>query len=130
MGARATRQLGYTGAPGLELVDRQSLDVVLHELNMNLSGLVRAGDAVRAGKLLNADWFLLGTGANINGTNFIVVRLVDSHTSIMREAGEFSADGSPSSISSAVATFVAIWQNASAGARMLIACQLRFRAFP
>ena len=32
---------------------------------------------------------------------------------------------SPSSISSAVATLVAIWQNASAGVRMLIACQLR-----
>src|ERR1043166_6784029 len=30
------------------------------------------------------------------------------------------------SISSAVATFVAIWQNASCGVRMLIACQLRF----
>jgi len=29
------------------------------------------------------------------------------------------------SMSSAVATFVAIWQNASAGVRMLIACQLR-----
>src|SRR4029077_2011821 len=28
-------------------------------------------------------------------------------------------------ISSAVATFVAIWQNASCGVRMLIACQLR-----
>lgn len=27
-------------------------------------------------------------------------------------------------MSSAVATFVAIWQNASAGVRMLIACQL------
>jgi release factor H-coupled RctB family protein len=32
---------------------------------------------------------------------------------------------SPSSMPSAVATFVAIWQNASAGVRMLIACQLR-----
>ena len=32
---------------------------------------------------------------------------------------------SPSSMSSAVAAFVAIWQNASAGVRMLIACQLR-----
>src|SRR5438876_1121273 len=30
------------------------------------------------------------------------------------------------SISSAVATFVAIWQNASCGVRMWIACQLRF----
>jgi hypothetical protein len=33
---------------------------------------------------------------------------------------------SPSSMSRAVAAFVAIWQNASCGVRMLIACQLRF----
>src|ERR1039458_1157940 len=32
---------------------------------------------------------------------------------------------SPSSMSSVVAALVAIWQNASAGVRMLIACQLR-----
>jgi hypothetical protein len=38
-----------TGASGLELVERQSLDKVLRELELNLSGLVRAKDAIRAG---------------------------------------------------------------------------------
>ncbi len=36
-----------------------------------------------------------------------------------------ASESSPSSISSAVAAFVASWQKASAGVRMLIACQLR-----
>src|ERR1017187_9714223 len=48
-----------TGAPGFELVERRSLDKVLQELNLSISRLVRAQDAVRAGKLLKADWFLL-----------------------------------------------------------------------
>src|ERR1022692_1588493 len=62
-----------TGAAGLELVERQSLEAILREQNLSVSHLVRAADAVRVGKLLKADWFLLGTGANINGTNFLVV---------------------------------------------------------
>src|SRR5207249_11599030 len=35
----------------IELVERQSLQRVLGEIQMNLSGLVRAKDAVRVGKL-------------------------------------------------------------------------------
>ena len=95
-----------TGAPGLELVERQSLDKVLQELNLGISHLVRAADAVRVGKLLKADWFLLGTQANINGTNIIVARLVDSRSGIMREAGVFSMDGSPVKLAADIADFV------------------------
>ena len=95
-----------SGAAGLELVERRSLDKVLQELNLSISRLVRAQDAVRAGKLLKADWFLLGTGANINGTNFLVVRLVDSHTGILREAAVFSTDGSPVKLAAGIAGFV------------------------
>lgn len=95
-----------TGAPGLEMVERQSLDKVLQELNLSISHLVRAQDAVRAGKLLKADWFLLGTQANINGTNTLVVRLVDSRTGIMRDAGVFSMDDSPVKLAADLAGFV------------------------
>jgi hypothetical protein len=95
-----------TGAPGLELVERQSLDKVLQELNLGISHLVRAQDAVRVGKLLKADWFLLGTPANINGTNTLVVRLVDSRTGIMREAGVFPTDGSQVQLAADLAGFV------------------------
>jgi hypothetical protein len=95
-----------TGVAGLDLVERQSLEAVLHEQNLTVSHLVRAADAVRVGRLLRADWFLLGTGANISGTNFIVVRLVDSHTGIMRDAGVFSTDGSPVKLAADLTEFV------------------------
>src|ERR1039458_4767034 len=72
------RQLGdlvtieLSGAPGFALVERESLATVLQELRLSWSGLVRANDAVRVGKLLRAEWFLLGTEARINGTNSMV----------------------------------------------------------
>ena len=67
-----------TGSPGFNLVERQSLDTVLREMNLSLFGFVRAKDAVRAGKLLKVDWFLLGTVAKIDGTNAIIARVVDA----------------------------------------------------
>jgi hypothetical protein len=76
-----------SSAKGLQLVERQSLDKVLRELQLNLSGLVRAQDAVRAGKLLRADWFLLGSLASAGASNAAVVRVVDAKTGIMRDVG-------------------------------------------
>jgi hypothetical protein len=91
---------------GFELVDRQSLEPVLGELSLNLSGLVRAADAVRAGKFLKVDWFLLGTEAPIDGTNTLVVRVVDARTGITRDAGVFPADESLPDLSGDIANFV------------------------
>ena len=78
-----TARLG--GVSGLELVERVALDQVLRELQLTLSGLVRAKDAVRVGKLLRADWFLLGSAATIQGTNVVVVRVVDARSGILRD---------------------------------------------
>lgn len=73
-------------AQNLEMIERQALDKVLSELQMSAAGLVRASDAVRVGKLLRADWFLLGTPAAVNGTNVAVLRMVDARTGVMRDA--------------------------------------------
>src|SRR5262245_27893177 len=73
-------------AKGLEIIERQALDKVLGELQLSAAGLVRARDAVRAGQLLRADWFLLGTPAIVNATNVAVVRIVDARTGVMRDA--------------------------------------------
>ncbi|HLH52705.1 MAG TPA: hypothetical protein VKY92_03735 [Verrucomicrobiae bacterium] len=97
---------GLSGAQGLELVERQSLDKVLSELQLSLSGLVRAKDAVKAGRLLRADWFLLGTSTTLGGTKALVVRLVDARTGTLRDAGIFSAEQNSTALASAVATFV------------------------
>ena len=116
------RQLGdlvtaeLSGAPGLELVERQSLDKVLAELQLSLSGLVRAKDAVTVGKLLRADWFLLGTGTIVAGTNVIVVRVVDARTGILRDAGAFVSGQAPAGLALNLASFVRqCRQNASSG---------------
>jgi hypothetical protein len=106
-----------SGAQGLNLVDRQSLEMVLRELNLSWSGLVRAKDAVRAGKLLKADWFLLGTGAKINGTNSIVIRVVDARTGILRDAGVFSTGQPLTQLAKDVAAFLRQSRQNAAGAK-------------
>jgi tetratricopeptide (TPR) repeat protein len=80
---------GLTSAEGFDLVERRSLETALRELELNFSGLVRAGDAVRAGHLLRADWFLLGTATQVNGTNAILARIVDVRTGIIRDLAVF-----------------------------------------
>jgi tetratricopeptide (TPR) repeat protein len=95
-----------TGTPGLDLVERRSLQKVLDELHLSLAGLVRASDAVAVGKLLRADWFLLGTTAKVGATNSLVLRLVDSRTGILRDAGVVPADGTQSVVAADIAGFV------------------------
>jgi hypothetical protein len=93
-------------AEGVELVERQALERVLQEINLNLSGLVRAKDAVRAGKLLPSDWFLLGTPASYRGTNWLVLRIVDGRTGIMRDGAIVQRDQPRSGLSAEIAGFV------------------------
>ena len=80
-------------AKGLELVDRQSLGTVLRELELNLSGVTRAKDAVRVGKLLHAEWFLLGSTVPAGGSNAVIARIVDARTGVMRDVGVFPYAG-------------------------------------
>jgi hypothetical protein len=98
-------QLG--GARNLELVERQDLDRVLAELGLSLSGLVRPKDAVRAGKLLKAEWFLLGTTAAVSPTNNILVaRVVDARTGIMRDVSVFLPGKGTTTLAADLAAFV------------------------
>jgi tetratricopeptide (TPR) repeat protein len=90
---------------GLELVERPSFDKVLRELEMNLSGLVRAKDAVQVGKLVRADWFLLGSSCSIHGTNVIIGRIVDARTGILRDIGLFESSADPLPLGHALGEF-------------------------
>ncbi len=105
-----------TGARGFNLVERQSLDAILKEMNLSLSGLVRAQDAVRVGKLVRADWFLLGTPATLHGINSIAVRLVDARTGVMRDGGVFAQKAAPE-LAAELADFVRQSRQAAAEAR-------------
>lgn len=103
LGDLITAQL--SSAKGLELIERQELNAALNEGALNLSGLVRAKDAVHAGKLLRADWFLLGTKAEINGASCLVVRLVDARSGITRDGAVFVQTEMPT-LAAEVADFV------------------------
>ena len=109
-----------TGTPGFELVERQSLAKIIEELNLNWSGFVRAKDVVRAGKLLKVDWFLLGTKAGINGTNALVVRVVDARTGVMRDAGVFPMDKPPLQLAEDLAGFMRQSRENAASAKMRV----------
>ena len=109
-----------TSAPGFQLVERRSLAAILHELNLNWSGFTRANDAVRVGKLLKADWFLLGTESKINATNFIVARVVDARTGIIRDAGVFLADESPTQLAADLALFLNQSRKDAASAKLRV----------
>ena len=115
LGDLITMQL--SGAPGFELVERQALDTVLQELNLSRHGFVRAKDAVRVGKLLKVDWFLLGTEAIIGGTNSRAVRVVDARTGVMRDGGVFPADKPLAQQAADMAAFVRQTRANAANAR-------------
>jgi tetratricopeptide (TPR) repeat protein len=116
------RQLGdliaaqLSSSRGLELVERQELDAVLKEQELNLSGLVRAEEAVRVGRLLRADWFLLGTISQVNGTNSLVMRLVDARTGILCDGAVFVQKSMPA-LAAEVADFVGQARQAAAEAK-------------
>jgi tetratricopeptide (TPR) repeat protein len=95
-----------TSTTGLQLVERQNFDKVLHEMQLSLSGLVRAKDAVKVGKLLKADWFLLGTDSVVNGTNVIVVRIVDARTGVLRDAAMVASSESATQLAFELAAFL------------------------
>ena len=109
-----------TGTPGFDLVERQSLANILQELKLNWSGFVRAKDMMRAGKLLKVDWFLVGTEANLNGINSLVVRVVDARTGVMRDAGAFPMDKPAPQMADDLAQFMRQSRENAAKAKMRV----------
>src|SRR5688500_16283088 len=74
---------GLSAAPGFEVVERREVDRLIQEQGVKFSGLMKANDAVRIGRLLPVDQFLLGTSISLNGTNRLVIRLVDARSGTM-----------------------------------------------
>src|SRR5439155_4175706 len=92
-------------ASGFDLVERRELNAVLKEASLGLSGLVRAKDAVRVGALLRADQFLLGTAFSINGTNRLIIRLVDAGTGTIRSIAVFRDNPALDALAAEIAQF-------------------------
>ncbi len=98
--------LKLTDAVGMELVEREYLTVALREQEMSAADLVRASDAVRIGKILRADWFLLGSTLSIHGTNILIARIVDARTGMIRDANVFPCHAGLSELAATMAGFV------------------------
>src|ERR1700722_9546446 len=95
-----------SATPDLDLVERRELTAVLKEWNLSLGGFVRVKDAVRAGALLRADQFLLGSSVPINGTNQVIVRLVDARSGVIRAINVFREPESLDTLAAEISGFV------------------------
>ena len=57
-----------TGTPGVAMVERTQLQAILNELELGHSGKVDPETAARVGKLLGAEYMVLGTYFEMMGT--------------------------------------------------------------
>jgi tetratricopeptide (TPR) repeat protein len=73
-------QASLSAFPGVRLVDREKLNLVLSEQNLSASGLVDPKAAVALGKLLQAQRLLLGSFLELGGNVCLQTRLVDGET--------------------------------------------------
>ena len=65
-----------------ELVERESLDAILREQSLGLSSISKTEEAVRIGRLLQADWLLLLLQPAA-ATNAILSKLLDARTGVV-----------------------------------------------
>ena len=64
----------------LKLVDRNSIDLIMHEHALAQSGIVSSVDAVELGKLLTVDHIITGTYSYKENTIFVRGRILDAVT--------------------------------------------------
>jgi serine/threonine protein kinase/TolB-like protein len=65
----------------VDLVDRIDLQKTLEELQLNLSGAVKASDATRIGQLTGAKLFITGSVIQLDKKIYIVARIIGTETS-------------------------------------------------
>ena len=75
-------------------------------MELSLSGLARANDARRVGKLLRVDWFLLGATSSSSAGQAVVARIVDAHTGVMRDVTVIQRNDDAGRLARELAAFV------------------------
>lgn len=74
-----------SAADGFQLIERSSIDSLTAELSLSLSQGRTTADSIRVGKLLQADWLLLGSVIQDAGADTLIARIVDARTGIIRD---------------------------------------------
>jgi TolB-like protein len=77
--------------PAILLVDREDLDTVLKEQEMNISGIVNPAQAVQVGHIIGAKIIVTGSVLRVEKTVYIVAKIIGTETT--RTLGA-SVDGS------------------------------------
>jgi hypothetical protein len=67
-----------------ELVERAALDAILRELSLSAASLSKSAEAVRVGRMLKADWFLL-LSYPAGMTNAMLAKILDASTGVIRD---------------------------------------------
>ena len=92
------------GTKQIELVERTAMERVLKEITLSASQSART---VAAGKLLRADWLLLGSWIRVETTNHLAVRLVDARTAVILDFASVTfADPNVEQAAQSIAGFV------------------------
>ena len=66
--------------PALQLVDREDLDAVLTEAELNLSGLVNPAEAIQIGKLSGAKVLITGSIFQVDQKLYVVCKIIGTET--------------------------------------------------
>ena len=66
--------------PKMYLVDRQDLDKILKELELNVSGLVAADSATRVGQLTGAKILITGSVLQVDSKLYLVAKIIGTET--------------------------------------------------
>ncbi|MEX0885784.1 MAG: hypothetical protein WD009_05015 [Phycisphaeraceae bacterium] len=75
-----TLTIMLAGQPGLELVDRASLEDTLAEHELNLTGLVDTNQAVRVGQIVGARILITGSAFQLGDQAFMTAKIIGTET--------------------------------------------------
>ncbi|MGD0770271.1 MAG: hypothetical protein ABSB42_18970 [Tepidisphaeraceae bacterium] len=92
-----------SGSEGLELLDRQTIDTVLQEQKLNLSGLVDDDQKIQVGKMLKADLFAI-VETDASGGQALGLVIFDTVTGL--RLSDSAVGGKPEQAANAIAAAV------------------------
>ncbi len=68
-----------------DMIERRQLEAVLKETQLSLYSLSGPSQAVKVGQLLHADWLIMGSQAKVGTNQWLLIRLVDAPTGVIRD---------------------------------------------